>query len=208
MPNASATDYNGPFPSRLRILMQNTTQKELADYIGVSRQSISQYMDGSSQPVANKVAQIADYFKVSADYLLGRTGAQKPANINAVEKYGLSEKALSRLEEIHAKKNSEYFTRTVNALIEDGDVLSAIALFLYFRMENTVKQNGINPFRIVYKHGKTDDGFQWGEDVNTLGLYSMLDAMTGGMYTQASILQIEEKLMNLLENENEKYSLK
>lgn len=97
MPNASVVDYNNPFPSRLRDLMKNTTQKELADYIGVTRQSVSQYMDGSSQPVANKVSLIADYFNVTSDYLLGRTDAQKPENINVVEKYGLSEEAIRAL---------------------------------------------------------------------------------------------------------------
>lgn len=48
------------------------TQQELADSIGTTRQAIAQYLDGSVYPNAEKVSRIADFFDISADYLLGR----------------------------------------------------------------------------------------------------------------------------------------
>ena len=68
----SIDNYNKPFPSTLRKLIErkNTTIKAVADYIGVSRQAVSQYQDGSTQPNAETVVKIADFFNVTTDYLL------------------------------------------------------------------------------------------------------------------------------------------
>ena len=64
-------------PETLRRLMdkhpqtkKKTTHKELAEYIGVRQQTVSQYISGKSVPTANKCLSIADFFGVSADYLL------------------------------------------------------------------------------------------------------------------------------------------
>ncbi len=66
--------YDNIFAVNLRKLMERnkTTQEALATGAGCSRQAISQYMDGSSVPNVDKLLNIADYFGVSIDYLLGR----------------------------------------------------------------------------------------------------------------------------------------
>lgn len=48
-------------------------QKELADGIGVSRQAITMWETGQRIPDTVTLQKIANYFKVSTDYLLGRT---------------------------------------------------------------------------------------------------------------------------------------
>ena len=64
-----------PFPSRLRFLMDErspkVTQKELADYLGLSAQSVSYYRQGRNSPDPKTLVKIAQYFNVSTDYLLG-----------------------------------------------------------------------------------------------------------------------------------------
>lgn len=65
--------YYKAFPTRLRELMNRTTQQELAAVIGKTRQSVSYYCDGSASPDWETLVKIADYFHVSMDYLLGRT---------------------------------------------------------------------------------------------------------------------------------------
>lgn len=50
-----------------------TTQKELASAVGIRPQTISLYLAGETQPSAEKCLAIADYFGVSADYLLTGT---------------------------------------------------------------------------------------------------------------------------------------
>ena len=71
-------DYNSVFSSRLRSLLEekNISKQKLADEIGVSRQAISQYCDGSTVPNADKLLKIAEYFNVSLDYLVGKTEAK------------------------------------------------------------------------------------------------------------------------------------
>lgn len=47
------------------------TQKQLADAIGVSQQSINKYENHNIEPDISTLIRIADYFSVSVDYLVG-----------------------------------------------------------------------------------------------------------------------------------------
>lgn len=78
MENAIFFDYNSIFSSRLRSLIEENhiSKQKLADEIGVSRQAISQYCDGSTVPNADKLLKIAEYFNVSLDFLVGKTEAK------------------------------------------------------------------------------------------------------------------------------------
>jgi transcriptional regulator with XRE-family HTH domain len=98
---ATSIEYNQPFPSRLRQLMEErkTTQIVLADYVGVSRQTISQYMDGSAQPTITRFEKIAEYYSISSDYLLGRTDCRTlDMDVQAIhQKTGLTEESIKKL---------------------------------------------------------------------------------------------------------------
>lgn len=104
--------YNGIFATRLRGLMsegidgKKTTQQDLAVATGYTRQAISQYMDGSVIPNAEKLAVISKFFNVSADYLLGLSDIpSRDINLSAVCDYtGLSEEAVTML---HVTKELE-----------------------------------------------------------------------------------------------------
>lgn len=48
-------------------------QKELAAYLNVSIGTISNYENGVHYPDLSTLCQIADYFEVTTDYLLGRS---------------------------------------------------------------------------------------------------------------------------------------
>lgn len=93
--------YNSPFAANLRSLIaQNgTTITALAKVLGISRQAVSQYADGTGQPNVDKLAMIADYFGVSADYLLGLSDIPtRNETIQGVHKLtGISQKAVSSL---------------------------------------------------------------------------------------------------------------
>ena len=80
--------YNDLFPQTLRQFMavhpvrthERTTQKTLADAVGVRPQTISQYAIGETQPTPAVLLKIADYFCVTVDFLLtGRRVAEKQA---------------------------------------------------------------------------------------------------------------------------------
>ncbi len=91
-----------PFPSRLRRIMQEhgTTQKDLAAAIKKQPQTVSLYVTGQSAPDVDTLRAIADYYNVSADWLLGRPHSTKTLNadVASVCLYtGLSEKAVQTL---------------------------------------------------------------------------------------------------------------
>lgn len=48
----------------------NLSQEELSEQIGVSRQSISKWENGSSSPDASNILALSKLFNVSADYLI------------------------------------------------------------------------------------------------------------------------------------------
>ena len=57
--------------------LNNVTQKQLAEFIGASERGVQNYEQGSRKPAYDMLIAIADYFDVSIDYLVGRTGNPK-----------------------------------------------------------------------------------------------------------------------------------
>lgn len=94
--------YDKGFPVRLRLLIaeKRVSQAEVADLLDVSRQAVSRYCDGSSGPDWETIVQLARYFDVSVDYLLG-VSAIKSTEIETkqiCQTTGLSEDALHGIE--------------------------------------------------------------------------------------------------------------
>lgn len=94
--------YDKAFPQSLRRLLEEsgTTKKELAAHLGKSGQAISYYCDGTSSPDWETIVEIAKFFSVSADYLLGITADPSPVP-SAVEDLGLTPKAVRYLRTLH-----------------------------------------------------------------------------------------------------------
>lgn len=68
------------FGSRLRQLRQEKqmTQEELGKFLGKSKNNISQYETNKRQADDETKKQLANFFKVSIDYLLGRSDIKNP----------------------------------------------------------------------------------------------------------------------------------
>lgn len=60
--------------NRIKILrlVNNKTQKDIADYLGVTRQVIAYYEQGKRNPKPKTWQALADYFNVSVPYLQGK----------------------------------------------------------------------------------------------------------------------------------------
>lgn len=60
-------------PEKLREIRKKKkiTQDEVAEYLGILRQSYSAYERGISVPDAKQLKRLADYFGVSMDYFFG-----------------------------------------------------------------------------------------------------------------------------------------
>lgn len=96
------------FPNRLKNLMRtrDVTQQLLADYLQVTRQTVSYYSSGSSSPDWETLVKISDFFSVSTDYLLGKVKNPTPnQDIQAICQYtGLSDQSVALL---HHEQASE-----------------------------------------------------------------------------------------------------
>ena len=86
---------------RINILLAEQTkmQKELAVHLGVPANTVSYFISGRRTPNTEQIAKIADFFDVSADYLLGRTNAETTdKDLRFICEYtGLSENTIMTL---------------------------------------------------------------------------------------------------------------
>lgn len=76
--------------------VKHKKQKELANYLGVTDNTISYFCSGKRTPNTAQIGRIADFFNVSADYLLGRSEAKTTdKDLKFVCEYtGLSEESI------------------------------------------------------------------------------------------------------------------
>ena len=143
--------YENPFAVTLRWIMNQhphtgdkTTQKNLAKAIGIRPQTISQYMDGSTQPSAESLFSIARYFDVSTDYLLTGVSAE---NKELHKQLGLSESAVNLIKRAH-KDDQVGSTSPVIPILDD--LLSSVDFFkfledLSFKIENLKELDQLAP---------------------------------------------------------------
>lgn len=102
------------------------TQQDLQKAMGIPDSSISDYEKPGMYVPSNVIMAYCDYFKVSADYLLGRTEIRNQSNTELHELH-LSEKAIKKLKE--HKVNPEIVSDLIEhpefeALILDMDIYS------------------------------------------------------------------------------------
>jgi len=76
---------NTNFPRTISLLRKekNLSQRKVAKELGVSQAVLSHYENGLREPGLEFVAKIADYYKVSTDFLLGRTMSREDYTITA-----------------------------------------------------------------------------------------------------------------------------
>ncbi len=218
--------YDGFFASRLRELMKSSeiTQKDLAEKIGITRQAISQYMDGSVQPNVEKLFKLASFFKVSTDFLLGKTDSLskklEPTEISNM--LGLSENAILKLSNdkhrlsIDGRKGefSFYFNDFVNIFADVEEIVvdgitywehSVYQDILHFLQYKKIKPSSDDPedtsiTLVAFKRESNENG-QHGKLKFYKNLYSIDEEELMTVY----LIQIQKYLQALktkLEQEN------
>lgn len=82
------------------------TQEQLASYLGVSAQAVSKWENGS-YPEGDLIPRIADYFKVSIDFLYGREGRRDSIEQQVVKELS----ALWHDESTRAEQEKKYMEK-------------------------------------------------------------------------------------------------
>lgn len=93
--------YDALFATTMRSFMdrhpdtgERTTQKALAEHLGVQPQTVSYYCTGESLPNCEQLLKIAEYFKVTADFMItGRRIENRPIR----DALGFSERTIESL---------------------------------------------------------------------------------------------------------------
>jgi transcriptional regulator with XRE-family HTH domain len=71
-------DVTNTFSKRLKELRGKKTLQEVSDSIGITRVAMGYYEKGERKPDIETLYKIADFYKVSADYLIGIADVKTP----------------------------------------------------------------------------------------------------------------------------------
>ena len=201
--------YYSPFPTTLRKLLdrKGETQGKLADYLGVKRQTIGYWKDGKTSPDVDSINKMADYYKVSTDYLLGRSEIESP-DIDIPEihnKIGLSENAIKLLEEVYKDFDRNSFTRAINAVLDHSGVMGLIGQFLFYKLWDKKTKKEVEYIPILYKYPEQkNDGIGWGPEGSETALKGLKvdtkelpDIIRPDMVRELRLFEIQEALRDL-----------
>lgn len=137
--------YDNIFSTRLRGLMEvnSITQLELAKELGITRQAVAQYMDGTAQPNIDKLLRMSEFFEVSCDYLLGKTKESTvEIALRAVCEYtGLTENAIKTIcsaKQLRCEADIFPFkkmnvTEVINELFDNDEILFVFREISYLK---------------------------------------------------------------------------
>lgn len=120
----------GKFQKRLKDLTGDSeTAKRLKDYLGVSIQTINAYKQGTLFPKVENLLQIADFFGISLDYLIGNTDIPNiDESLQAVNRVtGLSTNSIIKLHSF--KESGQGFPALISAMIEDDNCEYFLSLY-------------------------------------------------------------------------------
>ena len=98
--NAGGQPSSEPASTLSRLIRERgISYTALANSIGTTRQTVSNYASGAISPPSDMLVKIADYFGVTTDYLLGRTTCSTDTRDKraACDYTGLSEEAVENL---------------------------------------------------------------------------------------------------------------
>lgn len=112
------------------------TQEELGRKVNVTKVSISGYENGNRSPDTETLQRLADYFKVSTDYLLGRTDNQYSAelpNLTEKDKNDIAKDLEKIINNLDTDGYAHFDGRSIDELDEDDKEL------LIASLENSMK---------------------------------------------------------------------
>ena len=185
---------------RIKLLRteRNLTQAALAHELGVAKTTLAAYEQEKNEPSNETFIKIANYFNVSADYLLGLTDVKTAnANIAFIANYlGLTERSIAELHSYHdiAKKyHNTHMTqklRILNMFFEPHcELLEHITDYIYFSATHFKKFSDNSNSSLT----PISDLELW-DDSQKVGYSDDWD-----MWSKALLLIVEEELMSLRE---------
>lgn len=141
--NPTSSAYFNPFPSRLRQLMEENkeTQDDVAKAINMTRQAVSYYASGESNPPYDIALLIAEHFHVSLDWITGRNDATRkiePSLQSACEYTHLPEEIIEKIANMNFM-NRDSFVRIMQSDEVEKSLSSITRAFFCLDMSSLSK---------------------------------------------------------------------
>ena len=94
------------------------SQKQLADAIGVSQQSVNKYENHNTEPDIHTLIRIAEYFNTSVDYIVGYSSLRRKLEIlHAYELNSEESQLIDKYRSLSPKQRS-----CIHTLIQSYDI--------------------------------------------------------------------------------------
>ena len=114
----------------------NYTQEQLADILGVSRQSISKWESDIAYPETDKLIELGKLFDCSMDYLLKEEITEK----DGVQTSGFTEKVEEISRKVMTEKNKgkeKKILKIIGIILAVVLTIDIISMILYFWVQGT-----------------------------------------------------------------------
>ena len=114
----------------------NYTQEQLADILGVSRQSISKWESDIAYPETDKLIELGKLFDCSMDYLLKEETTEK----DGVQTSGFTEKVEEIRRKVMTEKNkgkAKKILKIIGIILAVVLTIDIISMILYFLVQGT-----------------------------------------------------------------------
>ena len=114
----------------------NYTQEQLADILGVSRQSISKWESDIAYPETDKLIELGKLFDCSMDYLLKEETTEK----DGVQTSGFTEKVEEIRRKVMTEKNkgkAKKILKIIGIILAVVLTIDIISMILYFFVQGT-----------------------------------------------------------------------
>lgn len=146
--------------------------RQLAQEIGCNEKTISFYENGSREMPRNVIMKYAEYFNVSADYLLGLSDVPSfDMDIKTIcQKTGLSQSSAILLQNLTTNKDTRYYKKVidaVNEILSDDKLLTFLPVYFYYEMLPSDKENNdveirsvANDIHVIRYEGMDQKGFE------------------------------------------------
>ena len=112
------------------------SQEELADLVGVSRQSVSKWESAASMPDIQKIIKLSEVFGVSVDYLLkDEMDLPESSNVSSTADIGVENDSSTRT--VSLEEANEYMDAIEN---HANKIAGAVALFILSPVSNLIAE--------------------------------------------------------------------
>lgn len=119
-------DVTNVFSARLKELRGERTLQEVANEIGITRVALGYYEKGERKPDIEILYRIADFYKVSSDYLIGISDVKtQDIEIKGIaSKTGLSEKNIEKI--CNFNERLRQYIEPLNLIIQSLNFTTAL----------------------------------------------------------------------------------